>query len=102
MRKSYEKHEIVILESYWERLDEFQKVPASERTEYMNIIIEGLTELYPTLDDDLQAIIQMKYFNKEECMEWEELADELGYSRSKTLRKRVVALNKTAEAIGFV
>lgn len=102
MRKSYEKYEIQILESYWERLNEFKEVPASERTQYMNIIIFSLTQLHPTLDDDLQAIIQMKYFNKEECNEWEDVADQLGYSRSKTLKKRILLLNKTVQAIGFV
>lgn len=102
MRKSYEKHEIVILESYWERLNNFKEVAASERTQYMNIIIEGLTELHNTLDTDLKTIIQMRYFDKEECNEWEDVADHLGYSRSKTLKKRILLLNKTVEAIGFV
>ena len=101
MRK-FEKYEIDILGSYWERLKEFEKVPQSEQSAHMKKIVEGLNELYPTLDDDLKKIVQMRYWDKEECYEWEDIADEIGYSRTRTLRKRNVLLNKTADAIGFI
>lgn len=63
---------------------------------------EVITKLYDQLDKEQQKIVQMRYWDKDGCYEWEEIAEELFMSRSKVLRKRNAIIDKTAELLGWI
>lgn len=76
----------------------------AEDKEYQALqrLTQGLKEVYQRLDDDMKAIIQMRYKDKDNYYEWGEIADALYISRNKVLRKRRAMLAATAEAVGYV
>lgn len=71
---------------------------------YQNLkrIINTVEDLYRDLDEDMRTIVDMRYWDKDGCYEWEDIADKLYISRHKVLRKRNILINKTAERIGWV
>ncbi|WP_409370325.1 transcriptional regulator [Lysinibacillus sp. 38-6] len=71
---------------------------------YQNLkrIIKTVEDLYRDLDDDMRTIVDMRYWDKDGCYEWEDIADKLYISRHKVLRKRNILIDKTAERIGWV
>lgn len=71
---------------------------------YQNLkrIIKTVEDLYRDLDEDMRTIVDMRYWDKDGCYEWEEIADKLYISRHKVLRKRNILIDKTAERIGWV
>lgn len=76
----------------------------SENEKRLKQNLENVTQVidsvYEDLDDDLKAIVDMRYWDKSKYYDWEEIADELFLSRSKVLRKRNLLLKKTADLIG--
>lgn len=99
-----------IIERYWMQLDQLEKwlvdAPKDEKNtlkfKHTQMIVKTLRELYETLDEDLKTIIRMRYWEIDECNEWEDIADQLYVSRFKALRRRDRLLLKTCEAIGWV
>jgi len=71
---------------------------------YQNLkrIIKAVEDLYRDLDEDMRTIVDMRYWDKDGCYEWEDIADKLYISRHKVLRKRNILIDKTAERIGWV
>ncbi|MFJ6264238.1 transcriptional regulator [Lysinibacillus xylanilyticus] len=71
---------------------------------YQNLkrIIKTVEGLYGELDEDMRTIVDMRYWDKDGCYEWEDIADKLYISRHKVLRKRNILIDKTAERIGWV
>ena len=72
---------------------------------YQNLttIIKVVEKLYKELDEDTEAIVNMRYWcNSRDFMEWEDIAFELGMTRSKVLRMRNSLLDETARLIGYV
>lgn len=71
---------------------------------YQNLkrIIKTVEDLYRDLDEDMRTIVDMRYWDKDGCYEWEDIADKLYISRHKVLRKRNILIDKTAERIGWV
>ncbi|WP_339262046.1 transcriptional regulator [Lysinibacillus sp. FSL K6-3209] len=71
---------------------------------YQNLkrIIKTVEDLYRDLDEDMRTIVDMRYWDKDGCYEWEDIADRLYISRHKVLRKRNILIDKTAERIGWV
>lgn len=71
---------------------------------YQNLkrIIKTVEDLYRDLDEDMRTIVDMCYWDKDGCYEWEDIADRLYISRHKVLRKRNILIDKTAERIGWV
>lgn len=56
-----------------------------------------------TYGEQLKQIVDLRYWgDRNECYEWEEIADKLYYSRSKVLRKRNNLVDETAARIGWV
>ncbi|MFJ8065826.1 hypothetical protein ACIQYS_14445 [Psychrobacillus sp. NPDC096426] len=103
------KYDIAILENYWTRFDEFknklEKIVPNENPVYfsnLESIVIGLSKVYEVVDEELKQIIEMRYWNKSDALEWIEIADELFISRSKVIRKRNLLLKKTIDAIGYV
>nr|WP_309101818.1 hypothetical protein [Fredinandcohnia onubensis] len=104
------KHDITILEGYWTRYEELKKeldLPDKNenqaRKNNMKTIVEGLRRVYESAAEDIKTIIHMRYWDEEDNLfEWADIADELDYSISKTLRKRKRLLEMTAKEIGFV
>ena len=72
--------------------------------EYQNLkrIVTTVEGIYTQLDNDQKKIVQMRYWDKSDCFEWQEIADELFLSVSKTLRKRNTIIDETARRIGYV
>lgn len=72
--------------------------------EYQNLkrIVTSVEGIYTQLDNDQKKIVQMRYWDKSDCFEWQEIADELFLSVSKTLRKRNTIIDETARRIGYV
>lgn len=73
-----------------------------ERYQHLKKTIDAIEGLYKELDDDLKTIVHMRYWDKEGCYEWEDVADKLYMSRNKVLRKRNVLIDKTAERMGWL
>lgn len=65
-------------------------------------IVETIDKLYPQLDDVQKAIVAMRYWDKDGCYEWEDIAAELSISRNKALNKRNALIDKTAEKLGWI
>lgn len=71
---------------------------------YQNLknIVETIEKLYPQLDDIQKKIVELRYWDKEGCWEWEDIAAELYISRNKALNKRNALIDKTAERLGWI
>ena len=83
----------------------FQKANALvEDKVYCNLknIVETLETLYTQLDDIQKRIVELRYWDKEGCWEWEDIAEELNISRNKALNKRNALIDKTAEKLGWI
>ncbi|WP_107949976.1 DUF722 domain-containing protein [Lysinibacillus parviboronicapiens] len=52
---------------------------------YQNLkrIISTVEDLYRDLDEDMRTIVDMRYWDKDGCYEWEDIADRLYISRHK-------------------
>ena len=76
----------------------------AEDERYQNIkrIINAIDHTYNTLDDDLKTIVNMRYWDKDDVHEWEDIAAVLFVSRNKVLRKRNLLVDKTAERLGWL
>lgn len=103
------KYDIAILENYWTSFDELKDklekiVPNENPVYYSNLknIVIGLSKVYEEIDEEIKRIIEMRYWNKNDALDWIEIADELFISRSKVIRKRNLLLKKTIDAIGYV
>lgn len=73
-----------------------------ERYQNDSKIVRAIEQTYASADKDLQAIVKMRYWDKEGTYEWEDIAEELYISRSKVLRKRNLLIDKTAERLGWL
>ena len=76
----------------------------AEDREYQNLksIIETIEKLFDELDEEQKVIVQMRYQNTKDCYEWQHIADELGMSVQRVLRKRKLLIDETAKRIGWV
>lgn len=73
-----------------------------ERYQNYSKIIRAIEQTYATVDEDLRTIVSMRYWDKNDVYEWEDIADKLYISRSKVLRKRNLLIDKTAERLGWL
>lgn len=108
------KIDIQKIEEYWKGHEaNKQKLKSLEQDSlatvdemlYSNLknITQSIDLLFPTLDEDLQTIVNMRYWDiNNNCYEWEEIADTLFISRYKAMRKRDVLIDKTASLIGWI
>jgi RinA family phage transcriptional activator len=76
---------------------------ADDRT-YNNLknIILTIEGLYPTLTEDQQTIVKMRYWDKDGCYEWGHIADALFMSVQRVLRMRNNIIDETARRIGWI
>lgn len=80
-------------------------VKLSEDKLYQNLrtVIKAVEKLYGELDEETASIVNMRYWcSSRDFMEWEDIAFELGMTRSKVLRMRNSLLDETALLIGYV
>lgn len=71
---------------------------------YQNLltITRTVESMYARLDEDALFVVNNRYrCAKRDMMEWEDIAYELGCSRSKVLRIRNSLLDEFAEVIGY-
>lgn len=69
----------------------------------LTTITRVVENLYKELDEDTESIVNLRYWcNSRDFMEWEDIAFELGMTRSKVLRMRNSLLDETARLIGYV
>ncbi|WP_188006654.1 Transcriptional regulator [Sporosarcina sp. ANT_H38] len=69
----------------------------------LTTVIKVIEQLYKELDEETQSIVNMRYWcSSRDFMEWEDIAFELGMTRSKVLRMRNSLLDETALLIGYV
>lgn len=71
---------------------------------YQNLttIIKVVENLYKEADVDTRYVVDNRYWcANRDVMEWDDIAYELGYSRSKVLRIRNGLIDETAELIGY-
>lgn len=72
------------------------------RYNHLKQIITVVEEVYAELDDDQRTIVDMRYFDKDECYEWADIADKLYMSVYRVLRKRNRIIDITAEKLGWL
>lgn len=66
-------------------------------------ITKVIRRLYEDLDAETQSIVDMRYWcTNRDRLEWEDIAFEIGMTRSKVLRIRNGLLDETARLIGYV
>ncbi|WP_107923475.1 DUF722 domain-containing protein [Lysinibacillus parviboronicapiens] len=70
--------------------------------QYLKNIITTLEQYYKELDHDQKTIVDMRYFDKTECYEWQNIADKLYMSTYRVLRKRNALIDETARRLGWV
>lgn len=70
--------------------------------QHLKNIITTLEQLYEELDHDQKTIVDMRYFDKKECYEWQNIADKLYMSTYRVLRKRNALIDETAKRLGWV
>ncbi|ODV57286.1 DUF722 domain-containing protein [Lysinibacillus fusiformis] len=70
--------------------------------QHLKNIITTLEQLYKELDHDQKTIVDMRYFDKMECYEWQNIADKLYMSTYRVLRKRNALIDETARRLGWV
>lgn len=71
---------------------------------YQNLkrIVNTIETMLNELDEDQEVIVQMKYLAKQEAYEWQHIADQLGMSVQRVLRKRNNLIDETAKRLGWV
>ena len=71
---------------------------------YQNLqrIINCIEKLSQELTEDERVIVNLRYREKTDYFEWEDISQELGYSRRKVLKMRDNIIDRTAEMIGWV
>ena len=76
----------------------------AEDTRYQHLknVVQTIEQLYEELDQDQKTIVQMRYWDKTECYEWQHIADELYMSVQRVLRKRNAIIDETAKRLGWV
>lgn len=72
------------------------------RYQHLKKVVRVVEDIYEELDDDQRTIVDMRYFDKDECYEWEDIADKLFMSRQRVFRKRNRIIDKTAERLGWL
>lgn len=72
-----------------------------EHYRHLKNVVQAVDRVYNDLDEDSKTIVEMRYWC-DDVYEWEDIAFELGFSRSKVLRKRNRIIDKTAERLGLV
>lgn len=80
-------------------------IKLSEDNLYQNLvtITKAVESIYERSDVNTKSIVESRYWNDDIYVyEWDEIADELGLSRSSVLRLRNSLLNETAREIGWV
>ena len=65
-------------------------------------IITTVEDIYAILDDDRKTIVQMRYWDKSNCYEWEDIADQLHMSRYRVLRLRNTIIDETARRLTWI
>ena len=92
----------------WNRISDTtsnKAIALAEDTKYQNLkrIVHTSECMYKELDYDQKTIVDMRYWDqKNNCYEWEDIADRLYMSRNKVLRKRNALINETAKRTGWV
>lgn len=113
MNLSYEEKQKVdteVLESFWMQFQEFKDyvdnaTPEQQATMYYKHrknIVDGITKVYSTLDNDLRTIVDMRYWYKNFQSDWAEIADELFMKVGRAKRKRDCLMKMFSDAIGWV
>ena len=105
-----QKAEIGVLEKFITEYEVYKKyienateqAKQTPRYRHRYNIVEGVDAFYPTLNDDLKKIIEMRYWYKAYESDWAEIADELYMKVSRVRRLRDVIIRKFAETIGWV
>lgn len=80
-------------------------IKLAEDNLYQNLvtITKAVESIYERSDINTKSIVESRYWNDDIYVyEWDEIADELGLSRSSVLRLRNSLLNETAKEIGWV
>lgn len=80
-------------------------IKLAEDNLYQNLvtITKAVESIYKRSDINTKSIVESRYWNDDIYVyEWDEIADELGLSRSSVLRLRNSLLNETAREIGWV
>lgn len=80
-------------------------IKLAEDNLYQNLvtITKAVESIYERSDINTKSIVESRYWNDDIYVyEWDEIADELGLSRSSVLRLRNSLLNETAREIGWV
>lgn len=79
------------------------KIMEDKLHQNLTTVIKAIEKLYKESDEVTESIVNMRYWcNSRDFMEWEDIAFELGMTRSKVLRIRNSLLDETAQLIGYV
>lgn len=65
-------------------------------------IITTVEDIYAILDNDRKTIVRMRYWDKSNCYEWEDIADQLHMSRYRVLRLRNTIIDETARRLTWI
>lgn len=83
LKKAPDRIDIQKLEQFWLQYHEYQKLLPSlaavdkQSIHYRNMkeIVDAITDLYTSFDEDLKTIVNMRYWdNSQACHEWEDIA----------------------------
>lgn len=103
------------LEEYWMKYGKYKNqlqfakennLPVEKEEQHyrtLQNIVSAIEKVYNQSNEDARTLINMRYWDKDNTFyDWEEIADKLFISRSKTLRKRKLILHETAKYMGWI
>lgn len=78
------------------------KIMEDKLHQNLTTITSTVESMYESLDDDTKYVVDNRYWcMPRDMLEWDDIAFELGYSRSKVLRIRNSLLDEMAKRIGY-
>lgn len=78
------------------------KIMEDKLHQNLTTITSTVESMYESLDEDTKYVVDNRYWcMPRDMLEWDDIAYELGYSRSKVLRIRNSLLDEMAKRIGY-
>lgn len=76
------------------------KLVTHRKIEYLESIIHAIETVYNLINDDYKNVIRMRYWSNRN-MTWEQIAEEVGYTKRHCITIRNQVIMATAEVLGW-
>lgn len=77
------------------------RLTTHKQLNYLTEVIEAIERVYNALPDDYKKLVRLKYWNKNERLTWQGIADKLNVSERQARRWRDEIIIATIELLGW-